>query len=161
MTIVADTTPLNYLVLIDEIELLPRVYADVVIPMAVLMELHARGAPARVREWATSPPSWLRVETVDSAFLTNMTLDLDLAEREAIAMACQFHADLLMIHGQAGRREARRWNVAVTGMPGVLRTAACRGLIQFREALDRLQRTNCYISTDLLLQLQNEDDSGA
>jgi uncharacterized protein len=92
---------------------------------------------------------------------SDITLDLDLGEQEAIALACQFHADLLVIDDQARRREARRWNVAVTGTLGVLRTAAFRGLLQFREALDRLQRTNFYISTDLLLQLQNEDDSGA
>lgn len=48
MTIVADTTLLNYLVLIGESELLPTLYGGVVIPTAVLMEPRGRGAPAPV-----------------------------------------------------------------------------------------------------------------
>jgi predicted nucleic acid-binding protein len=60
MIVITDTTPLNYLVLIGESELLPTLYGGVVIPAAVLMELRARGAPARVREWATSPPDRYR-----------------------------------------------------------------------------------------------------
>jgi predicted nucleic acid-binding protein len=159
MIVIADTTPLNYLVLIGESELLPTLYGGVVIPTAVLMELRARGAPAPVREWATSPPSWLRVERVDPAFLTDTALDLDPGEREAIALARQLHAELLVIDDQAGRREARRWNLTVTGTLGVLRTAAFRGLVDFRDALERLQHTNFYISADLLQQLLDEDDS--
>ena len=77
MIVIADTTPLNYLVLIGESELLPTLYGGVVIPTAVLMELRARGVPALVREWATIPQSWLRVERVDPAFLTDTALDLD------------------------------------------------------------------------------------
>jgi len=42
---------------------------------------------------------------------------------------------------------------------GVLRTAASRGLVHFRDALERLQHTNFYISADLLQQLLGEDDS--
>jgi predicted nucleic acid-binding protein len=160
MIVIADTTPLNYLVLIGESELLPTLYGGVVIPTAVLMELCARGAPTRVREWATSPPSWLRVERVEPAFLTDTALDLDPGEREAIALARQLHAELLMIDDQAGRREARRWNLTVTGTLGVLRTAAFQGLVHFRDGLERLQHTNFYISTDLLQQLLDEDDSG-
>ena len=48
MIVIADTTPLNYLVLIGESELPPTLYSGVVIPTAVLMELRARGAPAPV-----------------------------------------------------------------------------------------------------------------
>jgi predicted nucleic acid-binding protein len=48
MIVIADTTPLNYLVLIGESELHPTLYGGVVIPTAVLMELRARGAPAPV-----------------------------------------------------------------------------------------------------------------
>jgi predicted nucleic acid-binding protein len=159
MIVVADTTPLNYLVLIGVCELLPALYGGIVSPEAVLMELRASSAPARVREWATSPPSWLRAEMVDSSFLTDIALTLDPGEREAIALARQLHAALLVIDDQAGRREAHRWNLTATGTLGVLRTAAFRGLVHFRGALDRLQRTNFYISTDLLQQLLYENDS--
>ena len=52
MIVIADTTPLNYLVLIDQSNLLPRLYGRVLIPSAVYQELQAEGAPASVRDWA-------------------------------------------------------------------------------------------------------------
>jgi predicted nucleic acid-binding protein len=158
MIVIADSAPINYLVLIGESELLPRLYEGVAIPTAVLMELRSPGAPAPVREWARHPPAWLRVERVDPALLADTALDIDPGEREAIALARQLQAELLVIDDQAGRREARRWNLTVTGTLGVLRTAAFRGLVQFRDALARLQQTNFYISADLLQQLLDEDE---
>jgi predicted nucleic acid-binding protein len=68
MIVIADSTPLNYLVLIGESEFLPILYGSVVIPMAVLVGLRSYGAPPQVREWVSSPPSWLRVERIDQAF---------------------------------------------------------------------------------------------
>lgn len=42
--VVADTSPLNYLVLIGEIDLLRRLYGRVVVPSEVVAELTDRGA---------------------------------------------------------------------------------------------------------------------
>jgi predicted nucleic acid-binding protein len=158
MIVIADSAPINYLVLIGESELLPVLYGSVAIPIAVLAELRSRGAPSQVREWVSNPPLWLRVETVDPAFVAHTAPDLDPREREAIALARQLQAELLVIDDRAGRREARRWDLTVTGTLGVLRTAAARGLIQFREVIERLQQTSFYISADLLQQLLDEDD---
>jgi predicted nucleic acid-binding protein len=51
MIIVADTSPINYLVLIKEIEVLPRLYGKIVIPEAVREELLRPAAPEIVRIW--------------------------------------------------------------------------------------------------------------
>ena len=61
--IVSDTTPLNYLVLIDAVELLPRLYQRVLIPPAVRDELTRPKTPETVRRWMAQPPSWLEVVT--------------------------------------------------------------------------------------------------
>jgi predicted nucleic acid-binding protein len=53
--IVADTSPLYYLLLIDHIDLLPRLFKTVFIPDAVHQELLHPAAPPRVREWAANP----------------------------------------------------------------------------------------------------------
>ncbi len=60
MVIVADTSPLNYLLLIGEVEVLPKLYSHIMIPEAVLAELRARSAPVPVAEWITCPPRWPR-----------------------------------------------------------------------------------------------------
>jgi predicted nucleic acid-binding protein len=62
--VVADTGPLNYLVLIEAIELLPKLFQRVFAPEAVRAELLDQDAPAVVRAWAAQPPGWLEVRTV-------------------------------------------------------------------------------------------------
>ena len=62
--VVADTGPLNYLVLIEAIELLPKLFEKVFAPEAVRIELLAKDAPSVVRAWAAQPPGWLDVRTV-------------------------------------------------------------------------------------------------
>jgi predicted nucleic acid-binding protein len=63
MFVVADTSPINYLVLIGQIDLLPRLYTRILIPAAVLAELNHRLAPKPVQEWASNAPGWLEVLT--------------------------------------------------------------------------------------------------
>jgi predicted nucleic acid-binding protein len=85
--VVADTGPLNYLVLIDAIELLPKLFEKVFIPEAVRDELLDQDAPAIVRAWAAEPPAWLEVRTVSSAVDDPAWRALDIGEREALALA--------------------------------------------------------------------------
>ena len=61
MIVIADTSPLNYLILIGEAEVLRRLYGRVVIPEAVLRELQNPQAPAKVAEWIAQPPAWLEI----------------------------------------------------------------------------------------------------
>ena len=51
MVVVADTSPINYLVLITQIDLLKELYTRVLIPPAVLAELKHPAAPKSVRDW--------------------------------------------------------------------------------------------------------------
>jgi predicted nucleic acid-binding protein len=105
MVVVADTSPINYLILIGQIELLPQLYARILIPPAVLNELQHPLAPAPVREWSARPPGWLEVlppkNTVD-------IVELDPGETEAIALAIEMQIEVLLIDEQAGRQEAAR-----------------------------------------------------
>ncbi len=59
--VVADTSPLNYLVLIGQIEVLRRLYGRVLLPPEVLVELTANGAPPAVIDWVQSRPEWLEI----------------------------------------------------------------------------------------------------
>ena len=56
MIVIADTTPLNYLVVIEHSHLLPQLYGRVLIPRAVFEELQQERTPAAVRAWASHPP---------------------------------------------------------------------------------------------------------
>src|SRR5712691_11600440 len=78
--VVADTGPLNYLVLIEATELLPKLFEKVFAPEAVRAELLDQDAPAVVRAWAAQPPGWLDVRTVSSAIDDPAWRKLDIGE---------------------------------------------------------------------------------
>lgn len=122
MLVVADTSPLNYLVLIDLIDLLPKLYRQVAVPEAVIRELQHELAPAAVRAWAAKPPDWLQIHAAEANAAD--LIDLDLGEAEAIALARQLSADLLLMDDQAGRRAVLQAGLRVTGTLAVLDDAS-------------------------------------
>jgi predicted nucleic acid-binding protein len=63
MIVAADTSPLNFLVLLGYIEILPKIHGEVLIPQAVLDELQDSDAPVEVRAWVSAPPAWLRISS--------------------------------------------------------------------------------------------------
>jgi len=156
MIVVADSGPLHYLILLEQTELLPRFYGQVVVPEAVLWELTASKAPQSVREWLSKPPPWLRVRSVPPDQLDLVFTDLDLGEREAIALAHLLGADLLLIDELSGRAEARRRRLRVTGTLGILRIAAEKGLIDVPEVLARLRDTSFYVDEQLISSIFSE-----
>jgi predicted nucleic acid-binding protein len=61
MIVVADASPINYLILIEDIDILSKMYGRVVIPHAVYEELLRPSAPEVVRNWIGQMPSWLEI----------------------------------------------------------------------------------------------------
>lgn len=150
MIVVADSGPLHYLILLEHADLLRRFYGQVVIPDAVANELSAPDAPLVVREWVLKPPPWAQIVAVAQEVVLTVTDQLDLGERSAIALAESLRADLLLIDEAAGRAEAKRRNLRVTGTLGVLRVGAEQGLVDVPELITRLQSTTFYVDDELL-----------
>ena len=63
MIIIADTSPINYLILIKEIDILPKMYGSVVVPQTVREELVRASAPQLVRSWVDHLPNWLETRS--------------------------------------------------------------------------------------------------
>jgi hypothetical protein len=59
LLVVADTSPIRYLVEIGHIGLLPQLFERIFIPSLVYDELRHPSAPAAVRAWTNSLPAWL------------------------------------------------------------------------------------------------------
>jgi predicted nucleic acid-binding protein len=154
--VVADTGPLCYLILIEAIDLLPRLYDRVIIPSAVLAELNHPKAPAAVKAWSGALPSWAEVKTAAHAELDEI---LDPGEAEAIILAEQLKADSLLLDEMEARREALRRGLPVAGTIGVLEKAAERNLIILSEAFSRLARTNFHVAPEVLQQALQRDAS--
>jgi predicted nucleic acid-binding protein len=157
MIVIADTSPINYLVLIEQIDVLPKLYGTVIIPTAVREELLRPRAPSAVRSWMTTPPDWIEVR---SSRATNDApiLKLDAGEREAILLAEELTANYLIIDEFAGRSVAIGRGLPVIGTIGVLRDAARAGLLNIRSVINRLQATSFYLSKETTENLLREFD---
>jgi predicted nucleic acid-binding protein len=156
MIVVADTSPLNYLVLIEEADLLPKLFGRVVIPQAVFNELHATGASEIVRDWAQNLPVW--VEVRQTHLTSNASLDiLDAGEKEAILLAQELAADLLLVDDRQARQAAVSLGVAITGTIGILDKAAQTGLIDLRTVIGKLRKTNFFIAENLIQRLMENE----
>lgn len=157
--VVADTSPINYLVLIDCVDILRRLYTRIVIPEEVFSELTDVGAPPQVAAWIRTQPPWIEVRSVPidgSLLLEASESELDAGEVAAIQLALAEHDSLLLIDEAAGRAVASRLGVANTGTLGVLLAGTREGMVDLKASLDRLQRTNFRISQALVDKLLTE-----
>jgi len=116
MLVVADSSPLHYLILLDQAELLPRLFGNVLIPDAVAAELCDAASPRKISEWISNHAAWLRVVEVTAEDIVSIADELDAGERAAIALAERTGADLLLIDESAGRAEARRRSASPNGL---------------------------------------------
>ena len=156
MIVIADSTPLNYLILIHQVDLLPQLFDRILIPPAVLEELQHQETPDVVRRWIARPPSWLHVQALRSVLDPALGF-LDPGEREAIALAEELQADQLLLDDADARREAARRNLLFIGTLGVLREAARRELLDLRVVLLQLQETSFFVDPALIESLLDEE----
>jgi predicted nucleic acid-binding protein len=147
--VVSDTSPINYLLLIQHIDILPQLFGRIVLPLEVRNELLSKGSPKLVQVWAKSLPSWCVALPVSDRPDPALD-DLDAGERAAILLAVERNADYLLIDELLGRQAASVRQLRVLGLLGVLRRADQCGLLKFQDAISKLQGTNFRMSSQLL-----------
>ena len=150
MVVIADSSPLRYLIVFGEHGLLPELFGEVWIPSAVLNELSAASTPAEVRSFFGTPPAWLRVHDPSPENIDFIAQDLDIGERVALALAREVNADLVLLDDAAARKAAASLGLRVTGTVGVLRLAAERGLIEVPHVVAQLRQSGFYLSESLI-----------
>jgi predicted nucleic acid-binding protein len=141
MLVVADTTPLNYLILIGYIDVLHTLYGHIVIPPAVYKELRHEKSPPPVRAWAEAIPGWVEIR-IPSSIAFTFQVKLGAGEQEAISLAQTDGASFLLIDEIRGRREARRLGIPVAGTLGILQQAHREGRLEIRTAIQLLQQSS-------------------
>ena len=139
MIVVADTSPLNYLIRSGNVWILPELFGKVLVPKAVQTEMQHPRAPGEVQAFSGSPPAWLECLEVGRVE-DGLDSSLGDGEREAISLALQTHADALLIDDLAGRREAQSRGIAARGTFAILLQASLRGHLHFPTAFNQLQR---------------------
>ena len=137
--VVADTSPLNYLLLIQSHWVLPHLYQRVVIPTAVAREMHHPSTPTLVAEWADALPAWVEIRSVPTQGGPELS-HLGDGEREAILLAEVLGPQTVLMDDLQGRTDASRLGLGTTGTLGVVLLADRSGLLRAEEAYERLMR---------------------
>jgi len=145
--VVADTTPLNYLVLIEQIEVLHRLFGEVMIPEAVLTELRHPKAPMAVTAWLQNLPHWLRIMKVSEV---DRTIQLGQGETEAISLAIEQQVSIVLMDERRGRAAAEARGLLPIGTLNILDLADERGLLDGVKTLNELKRTTFRADQELL-----------
>ncbi len=131
MIVVSDTSVITNLTAVQHFHLLPQLYNQVTIPEAVYRELADIDPPVPGTLEVQDAP-WLEVrQVVDREVIEHLQgkVRLDPGESEAIALAVELNADLLLIDERRGRAEADRLGLKITGLLGILVEAKRKELI--------------------------------
>jgi len=140
--VVADTSPINYLLETGYIEVLPRLYGQVILPDSVHRELLNSESAEIVCLWAAGLPAWVSVQKPSLAPLRLPTSRLHRGEIDAIALAEELKAGLILMDDAAGVQWALERGLTITGTLGVLVEAAQNGWVQINPALEKLKSTD-------------------
>lgn len=157
MIIVSDTSAITNLAAINYLQLLAQLYNQVTIPEAVYRELVDIDPPVPgTLEVQTA--NWLIVKQVmDREFVERIIDEVrsDPGESEAIALALELDADLLLIDERRGRAEADRLGIKITGLLGIFIEAKQKNLIfAVKPLIDALIATSQFrVSSALYKQI--------
>lgn len=154
MIVLCDTSPLNYLILIGRVEILPALFGRIVVPAAVLAELAHPGSSDGIHDWLKTLPDWLIVR---DPLQIDPELNLGRGESAAISLALECHADLLLIDDRKGCREARTRGLAVAGTLNILQSAARLNLLDLPTVIAELHQTNFRIAENVLTRMLEDD----
>ncbi len=153
--VVSNTGPLIALAGIRQFDLLHELFHRILIPPAVQLEVLDETTLK-----AITAADWITVQGVqDTIAVQLLQEDLGAGESEAIVLARELDAGLLLIDERTARRKAHTLGLSVVGTLGVLLIAKEKGLIAaIQPLLDELRRAGFRMSDDLYFQVLRHAD---
>jgi hypothetical protein len=137
MIVVSDTSPILSLALIGRLELLHDLYGPIMIPEAVRSEIIATDQSGAQE---VGHADWIVTGSVEPDVVLKLLLrEVDRGEAEAIRLALQSNADVLLVDERKARQLAAYLELGVAGLLDVLQEAKQRQLItSVKPLLDEL-----------------------
>lgn len=155
MIVVSDSTPLITLMKASQLDVLHKMFGEIVIPEAVYKELTTNRSFINEAELIKNS-DFIKVVTVEdrkAVSILQRATGLDLGESEAIVYADDNQADLLLMDEVSGRRVALNMGIAIMGSAGVLVSAFREGhlsIVEAEEAFLKIRSANRHISEKLI-----------
>lgn len=137
---------------ISRIEILKDLYSEIIIPQAVFDEIEE--GKNKVYYEDLSKIEWIRIQEIADRNSVKFLRDLDAGEAEAIVLAKETEAELLVIDEKLGRFYTKQAGLKITGTIGVLVKAKKRGLIKHvKPLLIELTKKDVWISDSLIAEI--------
>ncbi|MDR9374415.1 MAG: DUF3368 domain-containing protein [Schleiferiaceae bacterium] len=141
--IIADTSSLIALSNIGDLELLRKLHEEILITSQI------------AEEFGLTLPSWIKIEGIkDQKIFKLLKLELDAGESSAIALALENKESLLIIDEKKGREIAKKMDIKITGILGLMLRAKELGLLKkIKPHLDSLDRAGFRMSSQIRVQI--------
>jgi predicted nucleic acid-binding protein len=147
--VISDTSTLILFHKIDELNLLQKVYAELIT------------TPEIAEEFGDKLPDWIKIQPVsDKKYQDFLETQVDYGEASAIALATEYDDVLLLLDDLKARKLAARLNFKITGSLGVIHKARQMSIIdKVRPLIDKLLLTDFRVADNIIeeiLKLNNE-----
>ncbi len=148
--VVTNTSPLIVLAKAGLLELLPKLFSEIVVPTAVRDEIMA-GSDGDAMKKALPIQRWLRVVELTPPLSPLAAMQLGRGEAEAVEYARRHGDCTVLLDDRAGRRAAHAFGLRVFGTLSVVAAASKQGHVRsFDETLDRLRGAGLYVSDSVV-----------
>ena len=149
MIAVSNTTPILSLYKIGKLGLLKSLFDQIIVPVAVYNEISLpSGKPGHDM---LGMVDYIHIEQVQNGFAAGLLRSqLDYGEAEAIVLALELGADILILDEKKARKVAQANTQRVIGTIGILQMAKGKGLISdMKTQLDELIANGIWIDSRL------------
>ncbi len=147
--VVADTSPLLNLALIDRLELVREQFSSVVVPEQVWSELMDGEDGVETLRTAYDEGVIEIVSLEETPLVAEFRRNLDRGEAATLAYAIEADVDLVLLDEREARQTARRHGLSITGVIGILLRGCGDDTELLRTELDRLRKVGFWISDEL------------
>ena len=157
LKVVSNSSPLIHLAKIGHLDLLKYFFDEIIVPEAVYHECVTEGKDKEDAK-KIEKAEWIKVVTIrDKNLNMALTMVLDEGEAEAIVLALEESADLILIDDSEAREVARNYGLNITGIAGILIRAKYEGKIaSLKDVLEKLKETGFWLSGDIYSKILRE-----
>jgi len=155
--VVSNSSPLIHLAKISHLDLLKYFFDEIIAPEAVYNECVIEGKDKEDAK-KIEKTDWIKVVPIkDKNLKRALIMILDEGEAEAIVLALEESADLILLDDYEAREVARNYGLNITGIVGILIRAKYKGKIaSLKDTLEKLKETGFWLSEDLYTQVLRE-----
>jgi len=155
MILIADSSALISLAIVDKLEVLEKIFGEVYIPEAVFNEISKEN-----KTGASKLIDFCEDKIINISSNININITLGLGESEAIILYKEKNADFLLCDDKKAKKFAKGFNVNVIGSLGILLKAKEKNIIkEITPLIDKLRNSKIFIDEktyQLVLKIAKE-----